>query len=83
MCSNCRGAVNKAFYRYCKKYLDNNKPSILVIMETRCDPLKVKQTLSKLGFDAIDYSGNVGFAGGIIIAWKSTDISLQVCRKDN
>lgn len=52
-------------------------------METRCDPLKIKKTFMHLGFDSMEYSRNIGFAGGIVIAWKSNDISIQVCKKDN
>ncbi|XP_058733621.1 uncharacterized protein LOC131605261 [Vicia villosa] len=79
---NCRGAASKAFYRYCKQYIDNYKPSVFIVVETRCNPGKLKDPFKKLGFDAMEASDNIGFAGGIVIAWKTKEININVNIKD-
>lgn len=65
---NCRGAANKTFYRYSKYYIDICKPSIYVILETRCDPNKIQKSLKLLGFYEYLVMENHGFAGGIGVA---------------
>jgi hypothetical protein len=45
---NCRGAANTSFYRYCKHYVNDNKPIMVVIVETRCDPNKLRRTFKLL-----------------------------------
>jgi hypothetical protein len=67
---NCRGAASTSFYRYCKQYVLECKPVMLVIMETRCDPCKLKKTFNLLGFDGFLASEVNGYAGGIVVVWK-------------
>jgi hypothetical protein len=67
---NCRGAASSAFYRYCNQYVVTWKPVMLVIMETRCNPDKLKKTFNLMGYDGFLATENSGFAGGIIVAWK-------------
>lgn len=75
---NCRGAAGKDFYRYVKQYIVVYKPNILVIMETRCEPNRVAKVLKKLGFDDIVSNSNDGYAGGIIVAWKSYRVQIEL-----
>jgi hypothetical protein len=77
---NCRGAANTSFYRVCKHYVSINKPAMLVIMETRCDPLKLRRTFELLGFDDMVSTEVRGFAGGIVVAWKRDNITVDVCK---
>lgn len=44
---NCLGAANKAFFRYCKTYVDSYKPDMMVIVETRCNPDKIFEVHEK------------------------------------
>jgi hypothetical protein len=57
------------------------KPIMLIIMETRCDPNKLRRSFSLLGYD--DYSATEvqGYAGGIACGWKKDYITVDVCRK--
>lgn len=48
---NCRRSSNKAFFRYCKQYVDKNRPSMVVVMETRCNSTNLVNALNKMGFD--------------------------------
>jgi hypothetical protein len=78
---NCRGAANTSFYRVCKHYVSINKPSMLVIMETRCDPNKLRRTFELLGFDDFAATEVRGYAGGIVVVWKKDKITVDVCKQ--
>lgn len=41
---NCRGAASPGFYLNCKQYLNIHRPDILVIMETRDHPNRLRNT---------------------------------------
>jgi hypothetical protein len=78
---NCRGAANTSFLRYCKQYVTSWKPSMLVIMETRCDPNKLKRTFNLLGFDGFLASEAVGYAGGIVVVWNENLFTVELIHK--
>lgn len=78
---NCRGAASSAFYRFCKQYMESSNPEILVILETRIDPLKIKRTFSLLGFEGFISSEVRGFAGGIVVAWKESYANITLIAK--
>ncbi|XP_058784715.1 uncharacterized protein LOC131659557 [Vicia villosa] len=80
---NCRGAASNAFYRYCKIYVDRFKPSMLVIVETRCDPNIITKSLMKLGYDTFKIISNWGFAGGIAMAWKSNAMDVFILENND
>lgn len=75
---NVRGAANVDFIRNCKQHLDIHHPDIFIIMETRCDLAKLKRSFFLLGFDGFVFSQNNGFAGGIVVGWKSAEIEATV-----
>lgn len=79
--SNSRGAANRAFFKFCKKYVDANKPDILAILEVRSDPRKLHQNFNQLGFDGFDFVEGQGFSEGIIVAWKKSNANLEVVQK--
>lgn len=61
MILNCRGAAGKAFHRVCERFVKDNSPSIVVILETRMDPLKLYRTFSQLGSESLVGSEVIGF----------------------
>ncbi|PNX89465.1 hypothetical protein L195_g045585, partial [Trifolium pratense] len=63
-------AANTSFYRYCKHYVASYKPVMVVIMETRCDPNRLRRTFMLLGFDKFIATEVEGYSGGIVVAWK-------------
>jgi exonuclease III len=75
---NCRGAASSAFYRYCKQYVNNWRPVMLVVMETRCNPDKLKRTFNLLGYDGFLAAENSGFSGGIIVGWKGDSLIVNL-----
>ncbi|XP_058774266.1 uncharacterized protein LOC131648533 [Vicia villosa] len=80
---NCRGAASKSFYRYCKHYMDMYHSSMLVILETRCDPKLLDKTFEKLDFDKNMFVENRGYSGSIVVEWKSSYFEINLCKKDD
>jgi hypothetical protein len=78
---NCRGEASTAFYRFCKQYASLHKPVMIVIMETRCEPEKLRRTFALLGFDGLCATDVNGFAGGIIVGWRKEDMKVQLVDK--
>lgn len=78
---NCRGAASSSFVRMCKQYLDTLRPDIVVVMETRVDPSRLRRSFQILGFDGFSYSNVQGYAGGIIAAWKKDRVRVQVVQR--
>lgn len=76
---NVRGAANTELLSNVKQFVDLHRPDILIIRETRIDPIKLRRTFTLLGYNGFTYSQVRGFAGGIIIAWKEDYVSIQVC----
>jgi hypothetical protein len=78
---NCRGAASTSFFSACKHYVSSYKPIMLVIVETRCDPNKLKSTFQSLGYDNLVATEVQGFAGGIVVVWKEEYMTVHVCIK--
>ncbi|XP_058752916.1 uncharacterized protein LOC131626114 [Vicia villosa] len=79
---NCRGAASKAFYRYSKQYMDLYKHDLYVVIETRSDPSKLTKPMKRLGFDDCISMKNVGYSGGICVAWKADKMVVNLLHKE-
>lgn len=79
---NCRGVASAELFRNCKQYIDNHRPEIFVIMETRCNPARLQKTFRLLGFDGFCFAENRGFAGGIVTGWKTHLVDLLEITND-
>jgi hypothetical protein len=55
-----------------------HKPEVIVIMETRVDPQKLSKTFKLLGFDNMQHTECRGYAGGIVVAWKTSEVYVNV-----
>lgn len=75
---NCRVTASKAFRRVCLQYLQNVKPSIMVILETHTAPTKLSKTFKSLGFDKLIVTGIQGYSGGIAMEWKSDKVKVEI-----
>ncbi|XP_058774782.1 uncharacterized protein LOC131649052 [Vicia villosa] len=78
---NCRGAASKASRRVCYQYLQNVKPSIVVILETRTNPANLAKIFKILGFDSLIGSEVQGYAGGIALAWNSSKVKVELLKR--
>lgn len=45
-------------------------PEVMILMELRTHPLKIKRSITMLDFDGFVISENTDYSGGIMIAWK-------------
>lgn len=79
---NCRGATSSSFHRFCKQYLDVHHPDVVVVMETRVDPLKLQRTFGLLGFDGFLSTDVQGYAGGIVVVWKTAQLHITLLRRE-
>ncbi|XP_058733373.1 uncharacterized protein LOC131604980 [Vicia villosa] len=75
---NCRGAASNGFVCVCKQYVTTWNPAMLVIMETRCHPDRVKKYFIQLRYHGFLASNNEGFAGGICVGWKKDCMQVHV-----
>ncbi|MCH80961.1 hypothetical protein A2U01_0001739, partial [Trifolium medium] len=76
------GGSSKGKTGYCKQYISMYKPALLVLVETRCDPLSLERTFKLLGYDGLVASEAHGYAGGIAVAWQKQYITIDVCVKN-
>lgn len=79
---NCRGAASSSFHRFCKQYLDVHHPDVVVVMETIVDPLKLQRTFGLLGFDGFLSTDVQGYAGGIVVVWKTAQLHITLLRRE-
>lgn len=61
--------------------MESSNPEILVILETRIDPLKIKRTFALLGFEGFISSEVRGFARGIVVVWKENYANISLISK--
>lgn len=55
---------------------------IIVILEMRQNPTRLERTFQLLGFDGFVFIELFGFACGIIMAWKTEKVDIQVILKN-
>lgn len=77
---NVRGAANTELLSNVQQFVDVHKPDVLIIVETRVDPSKLKRTFLLLGYNGFCFAQVNGYAGGIIIAWKEENLHIKVLR---
>ncbi|XP_058762592.1 uncharacterized protein LOC131635973 [Vicia villosa] len=77
------GAADKDFFRFCKYYTDIYKPEVIVLMETRSEPIKLQTPLKKLGFQQFISVNNNGYEGGILVASKDDNMQLVLINKSD
>lgn len=58
------------------------RPSILVIMETICDPNRPKKTFKLLGFNGLHCINVRGYAGGVVVSWREYNVSMNLVEKN-
>lgn len=72
ICWNCRGISNRDTSNRILKFLRQDKPSVLCLVETRADSSRVDRLISKLSrlwrWAAILANG---YSGGIMVIWNS------------
>lgn len=77
---NYRGTSSKVFFCVCNSYIQEKRPDILVIMETRSEPSNLNRAFSCLSFTCFAFSEARGFAGGIVMGWKAEKLQVHVLK---
>lgn len=80
---NARGAASKEFGNAVKELRRRYKPSILVLLETRCSGVGAQKAIKRMGFRNQILSEAQGMTGGIWILWNDASVSIKVvqCHK--
>lgn len=75
------GTIEEELVLYFIDIANNMKmknPSMLVVVETLCDPLELRNTFEKLDFGGFLFTKVNGYAGGILIIRKMEDICVTL-----
>lgn len=75
---NCRGAGSSDTIRYIVRMVQDYKPNILFLMETRVPSVQAHRLLRKTHYSHIAAVEARGFAGGLWCLWDTADIKIRV-----
>lgn len=75
---NIRGLNSKGKQRYMKDKLKKQKPSIIILQETKISVQQIEEIIdkNKLHYEVMGQD-SIGSAGGIAILWNPNDIILD------
>lgn len=73
---NFIGASSKSLFRYCDHCVSHHKPTMLVMMEMRSDPMKLNKSME---FDDTIVMENNGYVGGIMVALRKNLLIVDLC----
>ncbi|XP_028752958.1 uncharacterized protein LOC114712575 [Neltuma alba] len=75
---NARGAAGRDFGNALKELMRRYKPSMVILVETRCSGSKAQKVIKNLGFKHQIIEEARGLSGGIWILWKDDMINVSV-----
>ena len=61
--------------------MNTNKPQMIVIVETRCEPAKLERAFQRPGFNGFLTTDNQGYAGGVIVDWIEEVMKVTLITK--
>lgn len=79
---NVRGACGRNFLQNIRSVCLKNKPCLIFLAETKTESIDRLSCVGKLGFDGIAHVPSVGRSGGILAAWNSALIEVEVLKLD-
>lgn len=75
---NCRGLGNPITGDSLKDLVRHNSPSLVFLMETKCNAAGIKRIQRRIGFLNGVWVDPVGRAGGLALLWKKeVDVNLR------
>ncbi|KAI8017739.1 hypothetical protein LOK49_LG04G00158 [Camellia lanceoleosa] len=80
---NCRGAGNSAFKHNMRELINNHKPEILILMETKVPFSSMGNFFNNMGFTAATIVDPTGRAGGIWLLWDTAHVSIRASNVTN
>ncbi|XP_028797046.1 uncharacterized protein LOC114752466 [Neltuma alba] len=78
---NARGAAGSDFGHAMKDMKRRLKPSLVVLVETRCSGINAQKVIKRMGFKYQEIVEATGMSGGIWILWDDENITLRVLEK--
>lgn len=78
---NCRGAGNDNFKRNFRDIINQHKPEVVALLETKIDLKSMGMFFKDLGLTAATHVDPNGRAGGIWILWDPSKVSLNTTHK--
>lgn len=78
---NCRGAGNDNFKRNFRDIINQHKPEMVALLETKVDLKSMGMFFKDLGLTAATHVDPNGRAGGIWILWDPSKVSLNTTHK--
>lgn len=76
---NCRGLGRPATVRALRGFINKISPSIVFLMETKCNHNRVEEVRRRLNFHFAASFDAVGLSGGLAVLWKN-DVNIVVER---
>lgn len=74
---NCRGMIKPNFFLAFKELVDDHKPLIFILTETKVTKEKLPTYLLRLGFNNYDIVEAEGSSGGILVLWN-VELRMEV-----
>ncbi|KAI8005581.1 hypothetical protein LOK49_LG07G00813 [Camellia lanceoleosa] len=75
---NCRGAANPHFRRHFNNLMEDHRPQLVVLTETRVGGSRGTTLCQNLGFSKYHIVETHGFAGGIWLFWNDLEIHCDI-----
>jgi hypothetical protein len=81
---NCRGLSKPTVVRTLRRFIRDQSPDILFILETKISWPQVSATLNRLGFFLMSQVVATGTSGGLVLSWRpGVDLECFVSNKNN
>lgn len=78
LCWNSRGAAHPDFKKVLKDMVDDKKPMVIFILETRIPASRIEATRKLLKYDSARGVDSNGLSGGIWLIWDSTRVTIDL-----
>ncbi|KAI9123189.1 hypothetical protein K1719_006078 [Acacia pycnantha] len=79
---NVRGACGKNLAQHIRVACLQKHLALFFLAETKCESLDRLRAVSNLGYDGLAYVPSIGRSRGILAAWKSSIIDVNILRLD-
>ncbi|KAI9111825.1 hypothetical protein K1719_017515 [Acacia pycnantha] len=72
----------RCFFHNIQAVCSKNLPCLIFLAETKAEAVNRLRCVNKLGFDGLSYVPSLGRSGGILAAWNSSFIEVDVINLD-
>ncbi|XP_028807543.1 uncharacterized protein LOC114762247 [Neltuma alba] len=79
---NCRGAGSRRFERSLKLLVQERRPVLVRLLETRVSHTRAEEVFHKIGLTNFVAVPGLGFSGGIWVAWRDDELKFSVLKEN-